>query len=257
LKRKYETKERALQKSAYEKEMEKTKNKREALKKVRAVRPPCINCERKVGTIFSSKNKKFIAVCGDARNPCKLNIEITNGYYSNHLQTIYHFKDLLEELKETIIRQKMDTLFKYIDEKKSVDLFKKNMEEYQSTNLLFKEMMETYEELYDNPHTNELIKRKEIEIFETMKYIRDLLKEYQKDLGIEENENSKYTIMDTIINIYKNELVPQIHSLRMLKNAVVEMEDQITLKKWKVSPTKLDYHYGDPPRVIHFVLQKN
>jgi Leucine-rich repeat (LRR) protein len=58
MKAEYETKETALKRSAFEKEALKREGKRRAS----SVKPPCINCKRKVGTIFSLKDKKYRAI---------------------------------------------------------------------------------------------------------------------------------------------------------------------------------------------------
>ena len=49
---------------------------REAKQIVRKIKPLCIKCKRPVGTCFSKKDNRYIAVCGDEKNPCKLDIQI-------------------------------------------------------------------------------------------------------------------------------------------------------------------------------------
>jgi hypothetical protein len=259
IKAQYEEKELASKRAAYEKGV----NKRDKRNRASAVTTPCIYCKRKVGTIFKCKDRKYTAICGDVREPCPLNIQIFGGYYENLTQILYSFKTYLEEIKETIIRQKMDTLFQYLNEKKSAEKFKKNMEEYHSTNVMFKEIMETYQDLYDNPYKREQIKRKESEIYELMQRIRDLLAEYQKSVSLgETEERAAYTIMETILDIQKT-LENQIHSLRMLKYATVDLDVLETnrekieiLKKWEVALPQLDYLAGEGPHVIKFITKK-
>jgi len=259
MKAEYETKETALKRSAFEKEALKREGKRRAS----SVKPPCINCKRKVGTIFSLKDKKYRAICGDVKEPCSLNIQIFGGRASNHTQTLYQFKEQMEELKETIIKQKMDTLFHYLDEKNSATIFKKNIEEYHSTNVLYKEILETHQELYDSPYKRELIQRKEVEIYELLRQIRELLTEYEKKtemISLEmEEENTASAIMESITDLYQS-LVNQMRALRMLKYKVVEVftdsegdHDLCTLQKAEVSPLDLEYSFGDSPHVIKFM----
>jgi hypothetical protein len=258
IKAQYEEKELALKRTAYEK----GSNKRDKRNRASAVKPPCIYCKRKVGTIFKCKDRKYTAICGDVREPCPLNIQIFGGYYENLTQILYSFKVYLEEIKETIIQQKMNTLFQYLNENKSAEKFKKNMEEYHSTNVMFKEIMETYQDLYDSPYKREQIKRKEIEIYELMQRIRDLLVEYQKSTSLGEmEERAARNIMETILDSHST-LENQIHSLRMLKYATVEMDELKTnegkisiLKKWDVALPQIDYLAGDEPSVIKFIAK--
>jgi hypothetical protein len=249
----YEEKERNAAKRAYEKQGERGRKR---------PLPPCVNCKRKVGTVFSLKNKIYRAICGDIKEPCSLNIQIFGGRASNRIQTLYHFKEQLEELKEVIIRQKMDTLFQYVNEKESAALFKKNLEEYHSTNVLFKEMLETHEEIYDSPYKRELIQRKEVEIYEIMRQIRELLSEYKKKVQAESEEESEgaAAIMESVVGIYDS-LVHQMQALRMLKYKVVETtEDEdtkvCTLHKLTASPLDLEYSFGESPYVKKYITKK-
>ena len=268
LKAEYEERQNALKRAAYEREVEKSGTvlsmtaKREARKRANAVKAPCINCKRRVGTIFTLKDKKYRAFCGDVKDPCSLNIQIFGGRCSNRVQTLYQFKEQVEELKESIMKQKMDTLFHYLEEKESAALFKKNLEEYHSTNVLFKEMLETHEELYDSPYKRELIQRKEVEIYEFLRQIREWLGEYQKKIDTESDEQreSAEAMMNNIISLYNDSLVHAVQSLRMLKYKAVEMEADdnglYTLRKFVVSPLDLDYPFGESPHVIKYIKSK-
>lgn len=255
-KEEYENKVNDMKKKAYEKEaVKKDKKKRAA-----AVKAPCINCKRKVGTIFSAKDKKYRAVCGDIREPCSLNIQIFSGYASNATDILYQFKDQVEDWKEQMIRQKMDTLFLYLDEKKSATLFQKNLEEYRSTNLLYREMLESHQEQYDNPYTKELIRRKEVEIYDRIQQIRELVEEYDAKRDIETEEVSAQTILHTIINQYK-ELANQRKALQALKYPLIQVdEDNITgmavLHTFPVPLADIDYMIGDTPHVVKFIHTK-
>ena len=97
-------------------------------------KPKCINCKKPVGTAFSNKNQVLKAVCGDSVNPCKLNIEIDKGHYVN----TRGFNDILTQAKnicETdIIKNKLNLLFGYVDEEKSLEIFKSNMEDIKQYN---------------------------------------------------------------------------------------------------------------------------
>jgi len=73
LKSEYEKKRSKMMKDAFKKESSKRLGKLAAM----SVKPPCINCKRAVGTIFTNRETdKYTAICGDKGNPCNLNIKI-------------------------------------------------------------------------------------------------------------------------------------------------------------------------------------
>ena len=60
--------------------------------------PKCVNCQRRVGSIFETKvntdfERVLKAMCGDRKNPCPFNIEINLGI-------TYDLRDLMNENEE-------------------------------------------------------------------------------------------------------------------------------------------------------------
>jgi len=131
-----------------------------ARQKILQLKPPCIYCKRAVGTIFSKKDNHYMAICGDSANPCKLKIDIFSGNFGSNIHLLYNFKEHVEELKDDIIRQKLDNLFNYTTEEKSIALFKKRLEEFNFDSSMLKELIDRHNENYDNPHKKELIQKK-------------------------------------------------------------------------------------------------
>jgi hypothetical protein len=132
MKIKYEEKVSKMKQTAYEK-AETKKQKKHALL---SIKPQCVVCKRPVGTIFSRRNNRLSAICGDTKNPCKLNIQIFTGDYSPLSSLLYETREGLEELKDTIIRQKLDTLFNYISENESIEYYKKELEAFHDYNIV-------------------------------------------------------------------------------------------------------------------------
>ena len=69
---------------------------------------------RKYKTIFSTNATNYIAVCGDTKSPCELKIKLFRGDFDLNEKYLYYFKQQLEDDKQIIISQKMDTLFNYL-----------------------------------------------------------------------------------------------------------------------------------------------
>jgi len=98
-------------KASYEKDLNKAKRtvyekaptKKMGRNSVKAIKVPCVKCKRPVGTQFLLKNNKYVAICGDTRNPCNLDIQIYNGMFSRYQDTIVEFKTEIEVAKQKII----------------------------------------------------------------------------------------------------------------------------------------------------------
>ena len=79
------------------------KEKRDEFKKLK---PRCVNCKRKVGTIFEVKYDKTTdgrrakAICGDRVNPCPLDIELDLGNVSTIDIDLKTEENEIKELKK-------------------------------------------------------------------------------------------------------------------------------------------------------------
>jgi Leucine-rich repeat (LRR) protein len=260
MKDKYETQLYEKRKIVYESKSKISKN--IGKKMAQQVKPVCINCNRPVGTIFSIKKGEYSAICGDVnvQTKCNLNIKLVGGNFSNHDSVLYMFKDEIEDLKEKIIMRKLDTLFNYVDERKTIANFKKELEDYNFTSGIYKQLYDKNIELHNDPVRKELIMKKENEVFKLMEGINKLLEEYTK-------ENNK-EILRNAVEIQIKELVPEMENLRRLKNELMEMDNKVTngggfgkstidvkctLTQRYVNLSKHDFMFGEEPMVVKFV----
>jgi hypothetical protein len=206
-----------------------------------------VKCGRPVGSLFFKKNNRYMATCGDTQNPCKLDIQLFAGKVIPLSYILYIFKEDVEKMKDSIIQQKLDTLFNYISEEKSVELFKKELDAYNADSKSFKELLDRYNELYDSPHKREQIQKKSGEIFTLTEKIQSLLDEYKK------TENRE--ILKTAMMMQIKELGPEIRNLRVLNNEVTEVHadgERYQLYQYPSAISKFDYVFGEPPRIIKF-----
>jgi len=250
LKTKYETGVKEKRRTAYKRGV----NKKDKIAKAAAVRPKCINCKRPVGSIFSTDINGYRAICGDKDNPCKLDIKLNRGNFELSEEILRTFKDALDDTKHRIIKLKMDTLFNYVSESTSSNLFKKKMEDFNKDSKIYKDELDRYNDLYNNTHKQELYKSKMETIYELQKTIRILLAEYA-DTG---NNN----VLTIAVTTYKNDVMPEIENLRRLKNDIMEVNieknqnspDISTLFQSEVALSRGEYLYGEPPSVIKFYM---
>ena len=250
LKSKYEKARLELKKGIFKQ----TATKKGAQRIIQNLRHKCINCGNPgepEGTIFSIKDRNFIAICG-AKNKCNLNIKIFAGFFSNLFEYYKLYKDEVEENKSQIIKQKLNTLFNYIDEKRSVELFKKEMKDYTDNNILLKEIMREYNDIHSNEERENRIVEKNREIDETNSKIEKLLLEYKK------TENRE--LLNVAIRTHIDELLPATRALGYLMFELCEMEVMVQAKE-KIhiviqKPNRIqtvDYTFNEPAKVVKFV----
>ena len=240
-----------------------SQSKKLAKQRIMSYKSKCINCKRSVGTIFSHKDYRYIAICGDAEKPCNLNIEIYSG---NHTPRNFMLEIMIEgvnDMKDNIISLKLDTLFNYITEKKSIELYKKMMDDYNLESNIVNSILNEYNEFSNNnPHKLELINKKRDILFKYIENMRELLSEY----NVTENKE----LLKSAVQLQVDDLLPEIKNLRLLMNEHMEMtekrktsgsfskniEIEYYLFKNEIALSKIDYVIGEPPRVIHFTTNK-
>ena len=158
-------------KEKYEKDL----HYRRVNKKLRNELPPCTGCNRLVGMVFSGKDQKYRAYCGSKDSPCEWKIMIHRGNNVPLLPFLQEIKDHLEETKTNIIRQKMDTLFGYISDEKSAELFKKYIQFFETNGELVEKYTSLYKDIYFNEEKRDLIQRKQARIQEKLMEVREHL----------------------------------------------------------------------------------
>jgi len=154
-------------------------------KKLRGELPPCNGCQRLVGMVFSGKDQKYRAYCGAAEKsgsksgaaekPCDWKIVIHRGENIPLLSFLQEIREHLEETKGNIIRQKMDTLFDYITDEKSAELFKKYLNYFETNTELVEKYTSLYKDIYFNEAKKEIIPRKLASIQEKLMQVREHL----------------------------------------------------------------------------------
>ena len=247
LKRKYDEKAKQVRRAAYHK----AEGKKSGKKRVKTVTPPCVNCKRPVATIFDLKNNRYTAICGDKKHPCNLNIQLYSGHSFNTDSLLQIYGEDLDKTKESIIKQKMDTLFNYLSEDKSVEKFKEELELYNENSKMYKDLLDRHKDLYDNEERRIQMSKKTEEMYKTIAEISGHMKEY------EASGNREALI--SALHIQKRDLIPAIQNLRMKKWGMMEMEispenDSSKLIQVEVPVYKAEFKYGQPGRVIKYTM---
>jgi hypothetical protein len=242
-------------KNSYEEKISKTKkklwkeskSKRDYKNKVAKLKPQCINCKRPVGTIFSNKERKYMAKCGDDSHPC-MNIVLYASSFYNMTYYIDLFKESVENVKEEIIKQKLSTIFSYISERESMKLFKENIKQYNEDSLILKNILDEYDYTFNNSvHENKIREKNEL-IGELISRFQTLTKQYK------ESQNEE--VLKAAMEIHVKELMPELELLRKMKYGINEIIQKVengqnvnVLFQHRISLEKMDYLIDEHPHV--------
>lgn len=247
LKKTYETKVDQLKKNIIKNDTLTMREKKEQFKKQKI---KCINCQRNVGTIFSSTNNNLQAICGDEKNPCNLMIKLNRGKFINLFEIVNIFEQGVEEIKEDIIKLKLNLLFNYEEEFNVVKKFKelkKNLNEDLESLVDFKKQLI---EKTTSINNKELIEEKSLLLFNFLETIRKLMNTF--------NETNNLDTIKDVILIYENDIKKINVELTSLKYKYYHMEsnnDKFYLVKKPYVLKDVLYIFSDP--VIESFTYKN
>tara|TARA_Y100000992_G_C21273145_1_gene498166 strand:- start:2061 stop:2849 length:789 start_codon:yes stop_codon:yes gene_type:complete len=191
LKNSYENYKNNLKKNIIEDNDKKIDEKKTSISKLKY---KCINCKSEGGTIFKNENNILIAICGNIKNPCNLNIKLEKKNYLNLKEEIVRTSQEIYDLKKNILIIKLDVLFNYISEEKAIELFNKLSNKLNSVQELYYKYSEQYKKITDSKEVEELLK-------ERQDYMNDVDEYY---LLYNENKDTKY--LNDIHNIYLNKI---------------------------------------------------
>jgi hypothetical protein len=220
-------------------------------------KPECINCKRNVGTVFSIKHngidftRQYIAKCGDANEPCPLNINLIKGTQLTFEREINQNADFIDEYKRKIIKEKYNMMFGYVAEETAIENFEQLSIELKEMTHLAGGIIEKNILVNDNPEKTEQLKRA-IDIFgkEYILQFKRIIKEY--------DESGNEQVANEAVKFYKNEMLPRLKEIQELKYEInmveYDTEDLVfLLRQRKNSLQNLEYTFIKADNVVAFV----
>jgi len=236
-----------ITKENYEKELMILKRQSKKSKHPLKTLPSCNGCSRKVGMVFSGKDQKYMAFCGDQTKPCDWKIVIYRGDHYLFLDTITEMRNNLEETKQNMIQQKMDTLFQYITEQKSAELFKKQLSFFKTNSEMVDKYYQDYLDIYFNSTKKEIVTLKK-------KKIQELIVELQEHL-LEED-------LEEVVRIQIEKIQPISKYIQTLDYPLMDLEKDKKLNSWILNQknymlTDLEINHGEPVSVKSIIQTKN
>lgn len=195
--------------------------------------PPCTGCGRRVGMIFSSRHHKHTAICGSSSSPCDWRITVDRGEFYPVRNVLKESVDLVNQTRDNIIRQKMDTLFEYITDEKSAEIFSEHIGYYKVAS----ETASKYNKAYETAFFNEA---RASTIAHKLQQIQNLVAEVKVNLDAGNVEEA--------VRIQSEEIAPisrYIHSLRFEVNSHQQLDkNNIQLIQQPVSMARSEINIG-------------
>jgi hypothetical protein len=207
--------------------------------------PKCVNCQRRVGSIFETKvNGEFErvlkAMCGDRKEPCPFDIEINLGI-------TYDLRDLMNEndeetikFKHQIILDKNDFLFGYIDSEQAVQKFDQIKDDINGSIESSEYYMSLLNDKIYNVDKKNNLKKIQTEVYTNISNIKKYADEYKK------THNKQF--MSDIARIYYEDMTPRLNDIMKDKYAAsyVDQDNNINvLVQEPISFENVEYTLGD------------
>ena len=176
------------------------------------VKVKCINCSKSGGTIFSSNQGVLTAVCGNKESPCDLNIEISKDTFDNIRNISYTNNSKIYKLKLKIISAKLDYLFGYISQEKTVELFDPLRAELAKLTAYQLEVDKQYTLAVNNPNKEALIREDVLKLELEINRLKKIGKEYL--------ENESQALVQTMVENYMTIILPLNENIKANKYMV-------------------------------------
>jgi hypothetical protein len=209
-------------------------------------KPRCLPCGGVDTVTFRRQKQHYVARC----SKCDFHIDIFMGDHDSLTVLVEDFHEHIEESKQAIIEQKMQTLFGYLDKRHSVELFKHNMDLYKQVTENGQAFLAKYKHVYESAE-------KKAEEQRLLEHALGLDAKQAKLLE-RAKETGDQALFRQAMADHVREIVPahRAHQRFTYPHMWVETgETSDTLVQQRTSLQDDDVVYGEKARVIHFSLQ--
>ena len=176
----------------------------------------CVNCGRRVGTIFQIDDGVLTAVCGDKIKPCSLDIKINRGKFLLLEELLETFQEGVDDLKEDIIKIKLDLLFNYKNEPQVLTKFSELKKELEQDLEALMEYKTKLIERTNNLNVKSELKTKMEILYNKIELIKSTMEEF--------NETGQTQLVKDTVVLYDSELKPLINEIQELKYKYLNIE---------------------------------
>lgn len=191
----------------------------------------CIHCKKSGGTIFTNENNILKAVCGNSEKPCNLSIEIKRSSYRNIRIVEEKYAKNIDNLKDTIIKIKLDLLFGYANEQKTIAEFNKYKDVLNERSKEYQKIQTSFLRIVDDMNVHAIIEEKENQMLSIIDELKQLNKEYREKIPIlSEEQKNKY--IDDMVEHYISKIVPLNEEIVSIKYKFNELYLDENSKKY-------------------------
>ena len=165
--------------------------------------------------------------CGSSDNPCAIKFNVDKPQIINLKQEIETLSNLIDKIKENIIKSKLDFLFKLKTEEVVTEEFNSLKEEYNNLNAKLISYQIQLEDQTNIEERDEQLEIENIKLQEMIKLYSDNIKEYKSS----ESKDSLTSAIET----YINEIIPIQQKKRILQNrfmGITKLSDKH--KRWLI-----------------------
>ena len=215
LKNKYESKNNQERRKILQQDKSKM-SKKQALS---TIKPVCIACGKVGGTLFRQEKTKLFAVC-NAVSPCTLDIEIDRGHYEKINDLYKIVSENYQVSRSDIIKTKLDMLFGYINEEEATAIFLDKKEDFDVSQRELQVFDNMFADIFQSRRNSADVADIKMKIEKIKVSISELTQLYNEDAGTP-------SIVSDIVQIYINELYPELKKLRsaVYQKNVIECSD--------------------------------
>lgn len=233
-------------KTKYESSYKKKKNKimtnnnisvQEKRERIQKITTNCISCKKPVGTVFSSKNKHYKAICGSTDSPCKLNIDLIAGNVVNTQETLQLISKIYEEEVVSIMKTKLDLLFNFKNEEETLQEFATLNDSLKSNNKILKYYRDLENNLKNNTDNAENMERINNSVEVLIDDFKQNIEKYQKE--------KKLSVLKDAMTLFTTKLMPLLQEKQKSEYVYQAMEfdgseETYHLVQRKYLPNKLE-----------------
>lgn len=248
LKKQYETQNSRMKRKIANDDSLSLSEKQEA---IRNMVPKCIVCKTPGGTVFKQEGMRLTARCGSEASPCGFEIDITRGGYESSGVLMEDFTWMVEEKKKQIVETKMALLFGYKGEDSALEEFERLIEEYREYEGTLARVKGDISAVTDDLEKQADIDGKEIELFEAVRSVKELVAKYKEDP--QSNPGAMDSVAETVVTRI-SPLNQQIRDLKYSTNRVIFDEEDETyhLDQIPYQLGEIEISLQQPPVVTKF-----
>jgi len=190
------------------------KTKNDKMREIQNYKYKCIKCGKEGKMNFEIGPNQLKVSCPVENNPCELLINIRTDKVENYYNYYNKTKKLLENLKEEIIKKKLDLLYDLESEDVVLQEFERVKEDYGEQQKKLKDILESFEKMTKYPQKNN--ETNEVVMTDINTEVDRLTKLLNANIT-EFNEKIKKEGPKGVMNYYITDILEQQNKIRQIK----------------------------------------